>query len=263
MTSSATPGSNPHEAKWREVLTSGHPGRWAFLGWGQRCMVCRQPFEGLGGILLRAATGYGPSRMSPNVCNFCEGALPTGGAEVDTAVLFADVRGSTQLAEQLGATAYAALVDRFYHASSHVMVQEQQGWIDKFIGDELMALYIPAMGPDYRVRAVTSGLALLRAVGYALGREPWLPLAVGIHAGPAFVGKLGAHGSSAVTAIGDTVNAAARIQAQAGAGELLISDQLYESVKGQFPDLERRTLTLRGREGTTDVRVFRPAELPL
>jgi adenylate cyclase len=200
--------------------------------------------------------------MSPNVCNVCEDVLPVGGAEVDTAVLFADIRGSTAIAEQVGASEYAALLDRFYKASSHVMVTEQQGWIDKFVGDELMALYIPSMESDYRMRAVLSRIGLLEAVGYVRGQQPWLPLAVGVHAGPTFVGKVGAAGSTAVTALGDTVNAAARIQAQAAAGELLVSEELYDAaVESNYPGLERRTLTLRGRERPIDVRVLRPLEL--
>lgn len=252
---------NPHEAIWRDALLHGHRGRWAFLPSDPRCIVCQQPFYGLGGQVLRRLTGYRPSRMSPNVCNQCEDGMPLGGAEVDTGVLFADIRGSTALAEELGAARYAALVNRFYRAAAHVLVAEEQGWIDKFVGDELMALYIPAMGPGYRGQAVRSGIALLRAVGFTPGGEPWLPLAVGVHAGSAFVGKMGAHGSAAVTALGDTVNATARIQAAAGAGELLISEDLYASVEADYPGLERRTLTLRGREGTMDVRVLRPAEL--
>lgn len=252
---------NPNEAVWRDVLLHGHRGRWSFLPANPRCMVCQQPFEGLGGAFLRTFSGYRPSHMSPNVCNVCEDRLPPGGAEVDTGILFADIRGSTTIAEQMGAVAYAALLNRFYRASTHVMVTEAQGWIDKFIGDELMALFIPAMGADYRTRAVASGVGLLHAVGYAPGQEPWLPLAVGVHAGPAFVGKMGAEGSTAVTAIGDTVNAAARIQAQAEAGELLLSENVYASVEATYPDLERRTLTLRGREGTIDVRVLRPAAI--
>lgn len=263
MTSEANTDSNPNEALWHDVLVHGHHSRWSFLPSDPRCMVCRQPFYGLGGRLLKMFTGYGPSRMSPNICNHCEDLMPPGGAEVDTAILFADIRGSTTLAERMGAAAYAELISRFYKASAHVMVEQEQGWIDKFVGDELMALYIPGMGPDYRTRAVSSGIALLRAAGHTPGEEPWLPLAVGVHAGPAFVGKVGAAGSTAVTALGDTVNATARIQAQAEAGELLISEDLYASVEAEYPNLERRTLTLRGREGTTDIRVLRPAEIPI
>jgi adenylate cyclase len=261
VTSETHIGENPHEAVWRDVLLHGHRGRFAFLPSDPRCMMCLQPFQGLGGRFLRTFTGYRPSRMSPNVCHVCEDVLPAGGAEVDTAVLFADIRGSTTIAEQMGASEYAALLDRFYRASSHVMVTEQQGWIDKFVGDELMALYIPSMGSDYRRRAVMSGIGLLQAVGYVHGQQPWLPLAVGIHAGPTFVGTVGAAGSTSVTALGDTVNAAARIQSQAAAGELLISEELYDAIiESTYPGAERRTLTLRGREMPMDVRVLRPLE---
>jgi adenylate cyclase len=176
-------------------------------------MICRQPFAGLGGKVLRLLTGYRPSRKSPNICNRCDEVMPLGGAEVDTAILFADIRGSTGLAEQMGAGPYAALISRFYTASTRVITVEQQGWIDKFVGDELMALYIPAMGPGYRGRAVRSAVTLLQAVGYAPGKTPWIPLAVGLHAGPAFIGKPGADASAPVTALGDTVNAAARMSA--------------------------------------------------
>lgn len=71
MTSEANTGSNPNEALWHDVLLHGHHSRWSFLPSDPRCMVCRQPFYGLGGRLLRMFTGYGPSRMIPNICNHC------------------------------------------------------------------------------------------------------------------------------------------------------------------------------------------------
>jgi adenylate cyclase len=222
-------------------------------------MVCKQPFKGLGGMLLRTFTHYGPSRMSPNMCNTCEVILPPGGAEVDVAVLFADVRGSTALGEELGASEYAALLNRFYEATSHVLVTSQS-WIDKLVGDQIMALYIPAMGPDYRRRAVQAGLGLLEAVGYRPGAEPWLTVGVGVHAGRAFVGKVGADGVNQVTALGDVVNTAARIQAQAGPGELLISGDLYRSAGDLHADAEERQLSIRGKAEPVTVYMVRPGE---
>jgi adenylate cyclase len=198
--------------------------------------------------------------MSPNVCNVCEDAMPHGGAEVDTAVLFADLRGSTQLGEQLGPAEYAALISRFYHATSHVLVAAQS-WIDKLVGDEIMALYVPSMGTDYRARSVKAGVALLQAVGYKRGDTPWLSVGVGIHAGPAFVGKVGTAGTNQVTALGDTVNTAARLQSQAAAGEVLISESLYESVASVYPGAQQRNALVRGKEEPLAVRVLRPAEL--
>jgi adenylate cyclase len=257
---SSPPSGGEHEALWREVLTTGHPGRWAFLPSDPRCLVCKQPFQGLGGALLRAFTGYKVSRMSPNLCNACEDVMPTGGAEVDVAVLFADMRGSTALGERLGPSAYAALLNRFYHATSHVLVAAES-WINNLVGDEIVALYIPAMGPDYRARAVSAGVQLLKAIGYERGAEPWLPVGVGVNAGLAFVGKVGTSGTSQVTALGDTVNTAARIQAAAAPGELLISDDLYRSVANEYPNAEQRLLELRGKEETFATRVLRPAAL--
>jgi adenylate cyclase len=245
------------EAVWREAVLKGHPGRWAFLPADPRCTFCAQPFHGIGGRLLRTFSGYGPSRTSPNVCNYCEEQLPIGGAEVDTAVLFADVRGSTALGERLGATQYAALLNRFYHATAEVLVREE-GWIDKFVGDEIMGLYVPAMGVDYRERAVQHGLRLLEAVGYGSEGEPWLPVGVGVHAGPAFVGKIGSAGATQVTALGDTVNTAARLQGAAAPGECVVSEELYSTVAARYPDVERRSLDLRGKEGRFPVRVLRP-----
>ncbi len=141
------------------------------------------------------------------------------------------------------------------------MLIAAESWIDKIVGDEIMALYIPAMGKDYRSRSVLTGIAMLEAVGYTPGKTPWLEMGIGINAGPAFVGKVGTEGSGAVTAVGDTVNTAARIQSESGAGELLIGEDLYASVASLFPELEQRDLTVKGKEEPVSVRVIRPAEL--
>ena len=176
------------------------------------------------------------------------------------AVLFADLRGSTAIGERLNPAEFAALVNRFYDAVTHVLVAAQS-YIDKLVGDEVMAMFIPAMGEDYRRRAVFTGLAMLEAVGYRPGETPWLEMGVGIQAGPAFVGKVGVQGSEQVTALGDTVNTAARIQSAAAAGELLIGEELYQAVAAEFPDAEQRSLTLKGKDQAVAVRVLKPSEL--
>lgn len=176
------------------------------------------------------------------------------------AILFADLRNSTAIGEQMSPAEYAALVNRFYDVTSNVLVAARS-WIDKLIGDEIMALYIPAMGEDYRHRAVATGIQLLQAVGYRPGETPWLEMGVGIQAGRAFVGKVGIQGVEQVTALGDTANTAARIQGSAASGELLIGEDLYQTVAEDYPDLEQRTLTLKGKEEPVEVRVIKPAEM--
>ena len=163
------------------------------------------------------------------------------------------------MAEGLGAGEYAALLNRFYKAATDVLVP-LNAMIDKMIGDEVMALFIPATGPEYRSNAVLAAVRLLEAVGYGSKDGPWLPVGIGLHAGTAYVGKVGGTGINDVTAIGDTVNSAARIQSEAKAGEVVLSDDLYASVSERYPDLEQRTVDLRGREQQMQVRVLRIAE---
>jgi adenylate cyclase len=166
------PAANPaSDAMWHEVLNHGNRTRWAALPSDLRCNVCAVPLEGVSGRVVRMFTRFRPARMSPNFCNFCEELMPLGGAEVDTAVLFADLRDSTTMGENLSPAEFAALLNRFYHATSHVLIAAQS-MIDKLVGDEIMALYVPAMGADYRERAVVAGIRLLQAVGYTRDSEP-------------------------------------------------------------------------------------------
>ena len=183
--------------------------------------------------------------------------LPPGGAEVDVAILFADVRGSTGLGERLGPTAFAALLNRFYQAAADVLLP-RRAIIDKMIGDEVMAFFVPAGIVQYRAEAVRAAIDLIKVVRQGPNGEPWLPLGIGVHAGMAFAGKIGAEGVHDFTVLGDTVNTAARLQAEAKAGEVVVSEALYESVADAYPGLEQRVLNLRGRDEPITVRVLVP-----
>jgi adenylate cyclase len=167
------------------------------------------------------------------------------------------VRGSTALGEKLEPSAYAALLNRFYRSATEVLIRHD-AIIDKLIGDEVMALFIRGIcGPEYHLRAVEAASALLRAVGYAQSGEPWLALGGAVHSGITYVGNVG---SDVVdfTALGDTVNTASRLASSAAGGEVLLSETIYAKVEGRFPDLEKRSLILRGKEGATDARVLGP-----
>ena len=200
--------------------------------------------------------GYRQSRKSPSICNYCDDLLPRGGAEVDMAILFADMRGSTALAQELGPTAFAALLNRFYEAASKVLI-DRMAVVDKLVGDEVVAMFLPSSGPDYRKRAMESAVELLKAVGFGEGRDGWAPIGVGVNAGLAYVGKVGAKEVNDFTALGDTVNAAARLQSEAEPGEVILSEALYEEIVAIHPTLEQRSLDLRGRDAPMDVRVLR------
>src|SRR4051812_40439770 len=143
---------------WRKVLLEGHAPLvrarrvFKYLPSSPRCKMCNNPFSGIGGRVLGIA-GFKPSRKNPNLCSRCCDSLPAGGAEVDAAVLFADVRGSTGMGERTTPGDFAAQLNRFYAVATDTLLRHD-AVIDKLIGDEVMAFFIPGVsGPDYRKRA--------------------------------------------------------------------------------------------------------------
>jgi adenylate cyclase len=253
------------DAEWLKVLTEGHrPQRlmqviFKRIPSDPRCKVCRNPFGGVGGKVF-ARFGFRPSRKNPTLCEMCCEGLPPGGAEVDLAVLFADVRGSVALSERMAAGEYAALLNRFYTSAARVLIRHD-ALIDKLIGDEVMALFIPGVcGKDYPRRAVEAAIDLLDAVGWAAGRRPWLNVGVGLHAGVAYAGNVGGDGVVDFTAVGDTVNTAARLQGVAEPGEIALTEELYTRVAPHFPGLLARDVSLRGKAEPVRIRLIgRPA----
>jgi adenylate cyclase len=180
--------------------------------------------------------------------------MPQGGAEVDIAVLFADIRGSTSLGERAQSEHYAELLNRFYAAATDVLLRHD-GLIDKLIGDEAMALFIPGVaGPDYRRKSVLAAMDVLRAVGYGSPEGPWLRVGIGVNAGRAYVGNVG----SAVvdfTALGDPVNVAARLQGAAAAGQAVVAESLHTELDTLLPGARRDVVEVRGREAPVAVLV--------
>lgn len=174
-------------------------------------------------------------------------------------MLFADVRGSTSLGERMEPSAFAALMNRFYGAANSALLQHR-AVIDKMLGDEVMAFFIPGSSAGYRKNAVRAAVDLLKSVGYGTPAGGWIPLGVSVHAGPAYVGKIGGSGIHDFTCLGDAVNTGARLQAEAAPGELVISEGVYPEVAADYPDLERQVLSLRGKEEPVAVRVLKVGE---
>jgi adenylate cyclase len=211
-----------------------------------RCKLCDTPF-GRPGSAMRYI-GFGPSPLNRRICSGCIHALERrpGGAEIDLSLLFADVRGSTALAEELGNEDFMRLMARFYAAAATV-VDARNGIVDKFVGDELMALFIPGFaGADHAADAVESARELLETT------RPWIPVGAAVHVGRAYVGTVGEKEAFDFTALGDPVNTAARLASNAGQGEILISAAAVGPAGLDTAGLERRTLDLRGRQEPID-----------
>ncbi len=115
------------------------------------------------------------------------------------------------------------------------------------VGDEVIGIYVPSLtGSDYRQRAVAAGLKLLRATGHVDPAGPWLSIGVGVHSGVAFVGSIGDEGGAyEFAALGDTMNFGARLVSAAKAGELMMSEAMWQAVSGEV-SAEPRTLELKG-----------------
>lgn len=227
-----------------------------------RCMICHTPFEGIGGLLARAAgRGTGKSgRLNPRLCALCEYFVKhyEVGTEVELTVMFADVRGSTPLAERLGPVEFHKLIDRFYRATTDVLI-EHNALIEKMMGDEVTGLFVPGIaGQGYARRAVEAGKALLRATGHDDPDGPWIPVGVGVHTGRAYVGAVGSSSSvSDITVLGDTANAGARITSLAGPGEVYVSSATAAAAGLNARPLDTHEFELKGREEPMTVHVLR------
>src|SRR6185436_21068585 len=129
------------------------------------------------------------------------------------------------LAERTKPAEFAALIQRFYGAATRALARSD-AVIEKLVGDAVIAIYGAGISrPDHRRQAFLGGLALLRAMGHSDPNGPWLPIGVGVHAGPAFVGSIAGHDNAyEFAALGATMNLAARLAAPAHAGELLATD---------------------------------------
>lgn len=210
-----------------------------------RCGICGAPFSGFGSRLVRPL-GYRPSRKSPNLCATCVEAAPPGGMTTEAGVLFADIRGFTRLSEQRDPEEVSSLLRRFYRSAERVLFPE--AIIDKLIGDEVMALYLPMYGRFDEAAPVMLDHAreLLRVVGYGGEGPPFAEVGIGLDYGEAFVGNVGQGDVNDFTAIGDVVNTASRLQGQAGGGEIIASARLMERLDGPPPG-ERLELELKGK----------------
>lgn len=226
-----------------------------------RCHICYIPFNGVGGFIAKRFLDVKPSPMNPHICDTCERFAERfpGGTEIEVSILFADIRGSTPLAEKMGRKEYSELIHRFYIAGTKPLYSNY-AFIEKFIGDGLTAFFSPAFaGPNHARTAIKAGREILQATGHGVGKEPWIPVGVGINTGVAYIGSMKMEGGRTdITILGDVVNTAARICSKAAAGELLVGDQAMRMAGIAKEQHELRNLSLKGKQDTVDAWVIKP-----
>jgi adenylate cyclase len=146
---------------WRAILDGTDPvyartrGRLKRLPGTPRCKMCAAPFGAPAGVLMRWR-GRTPWPNNPDYCGACFQVLDRyhGGAEIESSFLFADIRGSTTLAEGMSPTAFRTLLDRFYDVAGRVLVAHD-GIVDKFVGDTAGSASSPIASGRSAMRAVT------------------------------------------------------------------------------------------------------------
>jgi len=257
------------ERTWRHILIQGITEKdkrlrkiFKLIHSEEKCKMCSVPFNHVTSPLIKLIFQKEPSPHNPRFCNACEdfARKHQGGAEIELTMLFADIRGSTTLAESMSTTEFKNLIDRFYQVSTDIFIKSD-AMIDKLVGDEVTAYYVPGMaGPEYTSRAVRAAQEILTRTGHRDPQGPWAPIGIGIHTGVAFVGAVGsANGVVDITALGDAVNVAARLASNAQAGEILLSQQTVEGAFLDTSKMEKRSLSLKGKSAAFDVNVMRVA----
>lgn len=221
-------------------------------------------------LLVRMMTGYIAERfrkqkilsvfrtyMAPQVVDELGKSknyqIELGGQSRDIAVLFVDIRGFTSMSEGLSPAVIVDILNRYLGQVTEAIFKNE-GTLDKFIGDAVMAVYnAPLDVPDYHFKAVKTGIDIVKAVdemNAAMKRDFGIEIAcgVGVHCGKAVVGNIGCSYRMDYTAIGDVVNVAERLESVAKRGQVLISSQMYEQVSSRFRAELLGEQSLKGRQ---------------
>lgn len=179
-----------------------------------------------------------------------------GGKLQEITVMFADLEGFTSLSEQTDPEQLLSVLNQ-YHSLIVKIIQRYRGTIDKFIGDCVMALYnTPVEQADHVSNAVKSALHIQDELHWFHSKlEPAYRLKInfGIHTGVAVVGNVGTTELMDYTAVGDTVNVAARLQGLADNGQILISDVVFKDVEDIVFGRLRGPLAVKGRQNAVTV----------
>ena len=166
---------------------------------------------------------------------------------MEVGVLFADIRGFTAWSEAHSSAAATARLTQFYAQASQVLTRDDA--LVEFVGDQVMALYIPdfpSLGEHTSEVMVSAAKRLLSEIQSPDSVED-LPIGVGVHMGLASVGNVDKGEIKDFTAVGDVVNTAARLQSCAQAGQIVVSDEVYARAPGSCPQAAPASFSVKGK----------------
>jgi adenylate cyclase len=203
------------------------------------------------GIVRSNFERYFAPQLAARIADSVE-ATKLGGDKRPVAVLFSDIRGFTALSETMNPDAMATLLTEYFTEMVECVFRHG-GMLDKFIGDAVMAQWgAPIGGADDADRAMQAATEMMSALDTLNARwreqgRPMLEIGIGLNYGEAFAGNIGSERRLEFTVIGDTVNTASRLCSAAGAGEILLSDNMRRALTDPPPLDKRPAMELKGK----------------
>ena len=251
-----------NEAVWRSIFADGDPNlrkmhdlyRW--LPRKPRCRLCKVPFAGIGGWLMRQR-GKARNARNPNYCNACDQFLQAfpGGADVEMSILYVDIRQSTEYADGHDAAEVSERINAFLNQSIAI-ITEYDGFVHAFYGDCVVAAWAPGFcGPEHAAKSQRAALELV--VKHRLespSGEP-IPVGVGVHTGEIYIGSVEAMEGTFrdVSIFGKNVNLTARLAARAARSQVLASRENIVAAGRDPANFEVETVELKGFSEPVDV----------
>jgi class 3 adenylate cyclase len=210
--------------------------------------------------LYRQMEGLFRSYMSPSVATALiadPDQAGLGGTIAEVSVLMADLRGFTPFSERTQPAEVVAMLNAYYGAVVPVIL-DRGGTVTQFVGDAVMAIFnAPVRQDDHARQAGAAGLRLHRAIDeVAAGRAGWPRFRVGINTGPALIGNVGSAEMRNFTAVGDTTNVAARLEALAEPGQVVIGSRTRSQIGDAATVTALGTVPVKGREQPVDAFVL-------
>lgn len=246
-----------NEELWYQVFQVGHPvlsgkqKRFSMLPGRTRCKMCYAPLNGLGGWITKRM-GLQASSRNPLFCNACDGFLQTfpGGAEVDLAIMFCDLRGSVELSAGMSPKEFKELIV-FMRETIIPVLWHSEGFVLQFQGDSIIGVWPPGFsGKDYVKKAVDGAYKMSEVLKSAKLNGKTVPVGISLHAGRAYLGTVASVGNDLqeVSAFGYDVNVAARLSDAAKAGEVLISEAALMAAGRHAEAVDLQSFELKGAD---------------
>ncbi|NLM17795.1 MAG: zinc-ribbon domain-containing protein [Candidatus Riflebacteria bacterium] len=199
--------------------------------------------------------------VSPSIADLIladPSALRLGGRKTEISIFFSDIRGFTQMSESMDPEDILDQLN-FYFTRMTDILMELEGTLDKYVGDELMALFgAPVRREDDHIRAVYCAIRMMEALRimqeiWKRENKPVMEIGIGINTGEVIAGYMGSEKQLSYTVIGDNVNLASRIMSIAEGMEILITRATYELVKDYFDILQKESVMLKGKSLPVEV----------